>query len=490
MVMVTITNHALVPPGLEVLAANISRGFGVDLDTAAFLIIDALAFASGNSILIKTPEGQMLRPAFNLALISNGAGFPRGALATLISPLLNFVATACAEECERGVEAVRNAVEAKATLLNEIQQRIAKNEQAFAKVKARNATANNVVDRISRGGQMLPGEFAKVQATPFNFSDQDTLENNLTTDYQAFPLVTAELQMLRLAAGPGIIVDEPDWNAIPELTEASFDKVAVALFFSGVRQLSLSRTAEMALIARALRATHPGKSEPNIIACAGAEVFTQVLANPAVRKSGMFSSFAFVETKETGDCDPAAIEAARGDGTWLRLCKAIFLTRVTRGQKVLELNHASFRAYAAFRAWWRQECPPAMRTSVECWPDLCLRMALTLAIVANTASVTLEQVDCAATFLKARLLPTISLIERLTSGETPEQQRESRIERICRKLNHGPLTKRGIVRTMHQQDYGVVDRMIAEAMQAGRMEQRGDFFYARNVSVSASAISG
>ena len=235
--MVITTNHPLLPPELWAMAGNISRGFGVDLDTAALLMLEALAFASGNSTLIKTPEGRTLRPAFDLALISDGAGFLRGAVATLTSPIMDFVLRACEEECGRGVEAVRNALEAKATALHEIRQRVAKNERALGKVKTKNAKAENLVERLSHGGQMMPGEFAEVRATNYNFADQDGLEKNLASDRQNLPGVEAELQMLQLAAAPGILVDEPDWKSLPDLSQGSFDQLTMALSFSGVRQL-------------------------------------------------------------------------------------------------------------------------------------------------------------------------------------------------------------------------------------------------------------
>jgi hypothetical protein len=128
-----------------------------------------------------------------------------------------------------------------------------------------------------------------------------------------------------------------------------------------------------------------------------------------------------------------------------------------------------------------------LRFYFEAWPDLCLRFALIRSIIVKADAIAADYIERAAEYLKSRLAATALLIERLIADETPEQQRESRIERICRRLSNGPLTKRGIARTMHRQDYGVVEKMIAEALDAGRIERRGDFYYAVNVSVSASA---
>jgi hypothetical protein len=124
---------------------------------------------------------------------------------------------------------------------------------------------------------------------------------------------------------------------------------------------------------------------------------------------------------------------------------------------------------------------------IESWPDLVLRLALGRAIITKADSIPADYVEWAAEHLKSKFPGMRGVIESLLIGETPEQQRESRIERICQKLTDGPLTRRGIARRMHRQDYSAVEKMIAEAMHARRVERRGDFFFAVNVNVSAAA---
>lgn len=471
------------------MAGNISRGFGIDLDTTAFLMLEAAAVASGNTIVTRTPDGRPLPPAFNMALISKGAGFPRGALTMLLGPVTDIVLRAADMERHRGARATRNALEAALTSRREILARLEKHEAELRTAKSKNAKADSLVEQVLNGGRIDDGAIKQARADGFDFERADMLRIKIATDRKALDNAEAEVSVLQLAAAPGILADEPDWSSIGDLSQRAFDQSVLAVSFSSLGHLPLVTRKRMPGMARALMRTDLGKPGVNVIACGTAEVFAQVLATPAVREAGIFSTFAFVETTEPGTCDPGAIEAAGDDETWTRLCKSLFVKRMGGTQKVLLPDHEGLQVYAAFRAWCRQECPPALRAYFECWPDLCLHFALGRAILMGADSVAADYIQRAAEYLKSRLAATVLLIESLTTGETPEQQRQSRIDRVCRRLKNGPLTKRGIARTMHRQDYGVVEGMIDEAMHAGRIERRGDFFYPLNVSVSAAAAS-
>ena len=477
----------LLPPALNAIAENISKGFGIDADTTALLMAKAVAFAAGNTGTVQTPDGRPLGPGFNSAIISNGTGFLRGAFTTLISPVTDILCKACEQERERGTRATQNALEAILTSRHEIKNRILKGEAELRAVHANNVMADKSGGRIIEQGHARPEEMAAYRATGCDFEAELNLQSSLARDRETLKLVEGDLQTLRLATAPQILADERDWRSVPGLSENSFDAGVLALCFSRLTQLSLLSKSEISKIASSLMSSQIGRPGLNLIACAIGDVFSKVLAAPAVRDSGMFSTFAFLETTEPGTCDPSAIDAACNDESWRQLLKDLFVVRMSRTQKVLPLDHEGFQAYAAFRAWCRQEILPTLRPYFECWPDLSLRLALFRAIIVKADAIQAEDLHRATEYLKSRLTATGLLIERLIEDETPEQQRASRIERLCRKLIDAPLTKRGLVRRMHRQDYGAVERMISEAMEAGRIERRGDFFFAVNVSVSASA---
>jgi hypothetical protein len=481
------TPHPLLPPRLNAIAANIARGFGIDVDTTMIFMAQAVALAAGSTVCVQSPNGRTLGPGFNSAIVSKGAGFPRGALMALISPVTDIVAKVCQERRERSAVVTNNLYEAALTTRQEIRNRIEKSETELRAVHAKNSRADRLGERIIQQGQAAPDEMAAYRATGCDFEAELNLQNSIARDHDTLNLVEADLQTLSLAAAPGILADERDWKSVPNLSENSFDAEVFALCFSGLTQLSLLNKREILKIACALTSSQTGRPGLNVIACSTAEAFSQVLSNTAVRNSGMFSTFAFLETTEPGNCDPSAIEAACRDETWRHLCKSLFFARMSRTQKVLLLDHDGFQGYGAFRAWCRQEIAPVLRPYFEAWPDLCLRLALICSIILKADAIRADSIQGAAEYLKSRLPAAERLVERLIADETPEQQRESRIDRICRRLSNGPLTKRGVVRRMHRQDYGVVEKMIAEAMDAGRIERRGDFFYALNVSVSASA---
>ena len=481
------TNDSLLPAALFPLATNVAKGCGIDDNTTTLLVCAAVALASGNATMIWSPDGRALGPAFNLAIVSNGTGFPRGALMQLAGPVTGFVEDARKGRFERGAAATRVALEAAVTRRRELTNSIAQKEAELVDVKARNAAADAIGERTRQQTVITAEEMREYRATGFDFKGETTLETSLRHDRKTLQEAEALAQVLQVEAAPGIIADEPDWSAVPNLGKDSFDGSSLVVNSTGISLLCLMNRKQMAGLARALMGTRIGRPGPTVVACAPGGTFAQALAAPAVRSAGLFATFAFVESTDAGPGNPAAIHAAYADKGWPQLCRKLYLNRVRGLRRGMELDGAGFRAFSAFCAWCRQECPAAMLPFLESWPDLCLRLALIQALMADADSVTADYVLRAADYLRSRFAATCLLIEGLVAGESPAQQRESRIDRICRRLGNGPLTKRGIVRTMHRQDYGIVESMIAEALTAGRIERHGDFFCVSSVSVSASA---
>ena len=99
-----------------------------------------------------------------------------------------------------------------------------------------------------------------------------------------------------------------------------------------------------------------------------------------------------------------------------------------------------------------------------------------------------EYVEHAAGFLRRLGRRHRQLLDRLTVEQPEDEVIEQQIARLVQKLQRrGPLTKRGLVRCMHNQDYGRLEPVLVEGVKRGNIIQAGDLFRASAVSVSASA---
>jgi hypothetical protein len=158
------------------------------------------------------------------------------------------------------------------------------------------------------------------------------------------------------------------------------------------------------------------------------------------------------------------------------------------------LDEKGFAAFLEFRKWVRVErsfAHPEVVPFLSMLPDLCLQLALIRTAMAEapaTEKMPGECVEQAAEFLRRIGRRHRELLERMVVEQPEEEILEQQVGRLVEKLGRrGPLTKRGIARCMHNQDYGHLEPILQQGLKRGDIIQAGNLFRVPPVSVSASA---
>jgi hypothetical protein len=148
------------------------------------------------------------------------------------------------------------------------------------------------------------------------------------------------------------------------------------------------------------------------------------------------------------------------------------------------------------RKWVHDEqknCAPQIAPFLTILPDIALQLALGRAVMEGIPEgyfINGEFVERSVEFMKMLGRRQRILLERLVMAQTDDDVQEAMLEKVIRRLEmRGPLTKRGLARTLHNQNYLRIEPILDAAIDLGRIEKRGEFYHHRNVSVSASATS-
>lgn len=486
------------PEDFRTFANRICDGFNLSLDAATLLMIQAVGFAAGNSVCIQTPEARVIGCSQSIALItSNNSSFPRGALMSLLAPVRSVVAEAAQSCNSRGLQGTKNIIEAAISERREIANSLAADRKELARARAKAQKADRNYDLFTASGSKDVTLVRAYCDNDFGPSREAQLQQSIDAKSERLSSIVATIEALQFQVAPHILADEPSWIDFPSLPERSFDGSVLGLIFapSSLLRLSAVSRGKVALITDALRRTELGQPGVNIIACAEENAFAQALSVPVVRDLGLFSDVVFIEAD--GDQrlpDSSAIHTIATNEAWRKFCVEKFGGRLGRSREVLVLDNNGFDQFVQFSGWcdeFRASCTPRASAFFRSWPDLCLRIGLAHAIMANKAKGKTLDAACvgvAAKFLRELAQKEKSLLERLLIEETPEERLLKQIECLYRRIVRcGPMTKRSIARGFHDQDYRLIEPLLAEAERRERIERRGDYFYALPASVSASA---
>ena len=480
------SEHPLLPTELNALCQCIAAESGINLDTAALLILEAHAVACGDLIQIRTPDRIDLSPSFHLALVSNGLAFARGALTRLIEPLLDDSEITKEQRDEKGIKQLKTLWEANLRDRSDLARSIAGIEAELAALD----NPTTVMERI----------WATTN-NPFNVEKlRERQQQQIAEDRARIAEIDEFIDRIGYYLHPDIIANEPRWRDLNSLATGSFDQNALALCFSNepceIQQMS---PAERQRCADALKHAKRGKPGVTVIACADEVFYAALLSQRAVRNSGILHQFLFAEVSANVETDPISVDVRAVLEPFHALLMKQFDQRVIgtkQKRRICFPDERGRRADLDMRKWVHDEqknCAPQIAPFFTILPDIALQLALGRTVMEGMPEGHFfngEFVERSVEFLKVLGRRQRILLERLIMPQTDDEAQEAMIEKVIGRLKaRGPLTKRGLVRTFHHQDYGQVETFLNAAVTRGRVHQHGEFYHAQDVSVSASATS-
>ncbi|MEO6754595.1 MAG: hypothetical protein ABIP85_22695 [Chthoniobacteraceae bacterium] len=478
------TEHSLLPIELNPLCECLATQYGLSKDTSALLILEAIGVACGDTIQLRTPDAVALSPSFPLALVGDGISFPRGAVMKLIGPMMEDAELTKTLRDSTGIPAFKLQWEAN---LRERPELVAAIQLAHAQCEAEQ-TDEQRVSRIMRGGITLEAMH----------DQRERRRQQIKAATEKLAEIDEFSDRVQYYLGPEIVVNEPCWRDFSKLTSGCFDGNPLALCFAhGLGAIQQLSPRERQDCLTALQHANHGKPGVTVIACAADGVYADLLWRKELRKSGILNPFLFIEVGNGVQTDPTLVEDRSVLEPFHQVLMKRFDERV-RGckpeRRTLLLNDAGLKAYIDLRKWVlseQRDCAPEVAPFLTVLPDIALQLALGRAVMEGIPEgifINGEFVEHAVDFVKVIGRRQRILLERLIMPQTDDETQEAMIEKVIRRLEaRGPLSKRALARTLHNQDYRQIEPMLDTAISLGRIEKRGDFYQARNVSVSASA---
>ena len=470
---------SLIPPRFHDLASRLGASFGINSDATSLMMMQAVGFAFGNTIEIGTPDQRRLGPAFNLALVSPGFSLPRGVFMALVQPISELLEKLKERRYQSGVPAIRAEFENTETQRHELLQTIANHEKTIEKEKALRDS--------------MPAVLFRELGYEAKCADVETLLAELEKAKGTIAKNDAERDALLVTLGPEILEDEPPWRKVDSMATAAFDRTVLATRFEngagGIGNLSGKK---LELLMETLLRARLDASGVNMIVSDLEDAFAQALANRRIFENRVFQNFIFVEAGINASGPFALPDFGEGMDEWTSFVLDAFQRRVDGRKRHFQVDAEGYERLSEFHNWCceqMQESTTDLAPFFMWWRSLCLRIAMTRNAMDTDPDeiVPAAYVNEAANFLMRLARRQFALLERMTCGNL-EDEKQARVEQLVRKLRtRGPLTRRGIVRSFHKQDYGTVDALIASGVTEGRIEQRGNFFVPKDVSVSASA---
>lgn len=481
------TPHPLLPPEWNGLAEDMARYACINKDTAELLMSQSLALACGNTIKVRTPERRDLGPAFNLALVSPGFPMPRGALMELLGPIPDYVKFASEQMEVRGMETLKAQFEMKRNELREVEEALQKEEslQKEARESQETADFDAYMERLRMGPALGSYHPAAIQAKILECKKRKGG-------------ILAIIDRLIFQLHHGVLVDEPEWRELPKLGEKSINRIAHAMCFAnGPGSIADLTAQERTACSQTLNNNRIGAPSVTMVTSGTEGAYAGVLSTKAIRRSGILSGFLFVEAANEAPDSAMQMQETEALARWQQLVSKCFDRRLASQMHHCDLcvlDEKGFAAFLEFRKWVRVETSfahPEVEPFLSMLPDLCLQLALIRTAMAEapaTEKMPGECVEQAADFLRRIGRRHRELLERMVVEQPEDEILEQQVGRLVEKLGRrGPLTKRGIARCMHNQDYGRLEPILQQGLKRGDIIQAGNLFRVPPVSVSASA---
>ena len=479
------TPHPLLPPELHSVAADIASFSGINSDTADLVMLQAAGVASGNTIQARTPEMRDIGPSFNVGLVAPTLARPRGALIELLGHIPEQVKRAAHKKNILGIgaEALKASWEMLQKEVVELEEKLRTEQQSLAD----SSTLAGTMARMRSYGGGAAGSFAS--DNPY------AIQLRIDEAHQRRAEIGTQIDNLAFQLGFGVLVDEPDWRELPKLAENSLDGTALAMCFAngpgGIASLSAKEREGCSRTLNAYRIQAPSVT---VITCGTEAAYASVLSRKQSRESGILSEFLFIEAAAGAPDSTSLIPQTEALARWHELISKRWERRLALQNHACDLYQPEARGFAAlieFRKWVQREqsLSPDIAAHLAFLPDLPLRLAMVRASLTNAAGdliIPHEYVEHAAGFLRRLGRRHRQLLDRLTVEQPEDEVIEQQIAGLVRKLQRrGPLTKRGLVRCMHNQDYGRLEPVLVEGVKRGNIIQAGDLFRASAVSASA-----
>ena len=479
--------HQLFQPEWRPLAADIARSSCINEDVAELLMCQSLGVASGNSVQVRTPEFRDIGLSFNLALVSSGFPMPRGALMQFLGPIPELVRLAndLMKDAGMGIEALKVSLGQLREELREVEETLPKEESALVHSK-------------TPAGEMARGMSSNYGAGPSHYTP-NAIEARINAVKQRRDKILCAIDTLIFKLRSGILVDEPNWRELPKLGDGSLDETVMAMSFAkGPADIFNLSAKDRTACAETLNGNRIEARAVTAITCGPESVYADVLSQKTIRESDLLAGFLFIDVGNESEDPPSVLRETDALSKWHNLIGKCWERRIEFQNRRCDLyrpDARGFTAYVEFRKWVEREqgYSPDISSYLSMLPDLCLRLAMARASISNAAGdliIPHEYVEHAADFLRRIGRRHREILVRLTAGQPEVELIEQQIGRLVAKLERrGPLTMRGLARSMHNQDYGHLEPILKQGLKRGNIIQAGNLFRVPSVSVSPSAAA-
>jgi hypothetical protein len=447
--------------------------YGISRESAVVVVAATLATAVGPTVKVRDPFGSDLLMSFEFVVCEHGPSTVTAAIGDAFRPLQEEV------RCK-------------------LQWRAA---AGIRKLEAQYQDALREVGELEK--QRLIGP--ERPATPAGFTPPDPAtvarwdEEHRSKVSQRCEQLRATVAECRVGLKPFFVGRDLSWESIEGIDEVVFDGGLTALSSGAMLEellaLPSKRLQAISKILRASRHGCPllrGKSallDPMVVIL---WTVSWSLLRRAFSHRGVLESDAIgglIIEARGAEIDLERFLAASSDPEWDALLAKLFCLRSLGVPKVYLIDHGGAAALLGFREWSRAIDPDGLwqRFTAQ-WPATMLKFALCFHVssgAANSETIDAALVEQAVKVMKDLCNNQLKLVGKML------QPTDDEVDKMVSKLaaKGGCLTKRELFRSYSQQDYGVLDVVLAQAEEAGAIVRDGRLLRlaGNSVSVSASA---
>jgi hypothetical protein len=234
-----------------------------------------------------------------------------------------------------------------------------------------------------------------------------------------------------------------------------------------------------------------------VITSGDESTYASVLRSKPIRESGILNEFLFVEAGLESPVVPALMNPEGPLERWQQMITQRFEARIAAQKaerRIHLLDNRGLHAYVEMRKWIQIEKSFArleVAPFLSSLADLCLKLALIRTAMGDAPeclTIPGEAVEHCAEFVRVLGRRQRELLERLVTAQPDEELIEQEVGQLVHKLERsGPLTKRGLARRYHHQDYARLEPLLEHGLRHGNIRQHGNLFSVPNVSVNVSA---
>ncbi len=457
-----------------------ARGFGLNPSAATLLLLHMNGVVAGPSILTRTPDMVDATPAYDIAFIHDGRALLHGAaISAFEGARLEILEAAGAQESS-----------ARPELIEKRQKLQALNVELQAQIQA----AEKVIASPSSPVETR-GALERVYADARWDSDKLKLRAQISEWEKKLGEVQRQLVDLILVLRPGVIYENSNWREFVELGRNSFDGHFLQFAEAGPLLAETNsrgnRLKDCAELLRRSRSDSPisgfDLKDHQYRACVQIsgtpEDFGALLRHSRIKSLGLLDSFVLGESDSDEPPDGYA-QTVFLNHEWHGYIARQFRLRATGQRTFLGLDQGGCKSYFAFREWCREfncQLPVEKRVHFLRWPELMVRIATSLAMIADeTESEVLgvNFLESAASLLKDCAEGQAAVLVRLLDRKAHPARLDEGVERLVQTLRQkGPQSMRQLARGIHGMNYAVIDARLFAAIRRGLVISGADGRY-------------